>query len=248
MEEEPSRESGNGRAGDGGRPPSRQPTDDAAEQGDGRAGDSGRVRKKSSSNRWGSRVFIGEITPTRLADYAAEHAADHAADDDAAVEQARVRDEDAEQADGGGDCRRGNRSWMRSPSRLVDEDGLSSSHGDGDDEQAMDGGRRRQPSRLGPVNQLSIVKQASVFPVVGSCSVDLLLMDRALSMSLDDIINSKKSFGRGKLRGVGPQGRGVRGSFGSGRMAEVGTLHQRSLGVNARPSAFTIAKARLFLL
>ncbi|GAB2212527.1 hypothetical protein Droror1_Dr00020499 [Drosera rotundifolia] len=68
-------------------------------------------------------------------------------------------------------------------------------------------------------------------------------MDRALNMSLDDIIRSRRSSGRGRVQGAAPEGRVVRGSFGSGRIGRMGALHQRNLGVNSRPSATSIAKS-----
>lgn len=90
----------------------------------------------------------------------------------------------------------------------------------------------------------------------GNCC--FLKMDKALDMSLDDIIKSKKSAGRGSGRGGYSRGRGAGsgysrghgargGSFGGGRMRGVGrgAGQQGSLGVNARPSSFTIAKASL---
>ncbi|KAL9252942.1 THO complex subunit 4D-like protein [Drosera capensis] len=70
-------------------------------------------------------------------------------------------------------------------------------------------------------------------------------MDRALSLSLNDIIRSRRSSGRGRVRGAAPEGRVVRGSFGSGRIGRMGALHQMNLRVNSRPSATSIAKARL---
>lgn len=82
-------------------------------------------------------------------------------------------------------------------------------------------------------------------------------MDKALDMSLDDIIKSKKSAGRGRGRGGYSRGRGAGGgyshghgarggSFSGGRMRGVGRGRQQgSLGVNARHSSFTIAKASL---
>ncbi|KAL9249233.1 THO complex subunit 4D-like protein [Drosera capensis] len=73
-------------------------------------------------------------------------------------------------------------------------------------------------------------------------------MDRALNMSLDDIIRSRRSSGRGRVRGAVPEGRVVRGSFGSGRIGRMGALRQRNFGVNSRPSAASIAKARLLLV
>ncbi|KAL9250325.1 THO complex subunit 4B-like protein [Drosera capensis] len=72
-------------------------------------------------------------------------------------------------------------------------------------------------------------------------------MDRALNMSLDDIIRNRSS-GRCRVRGAGPEGRVVRGSFGSGRIGRMGDLRQRNLGVSSRPSAASIAMARLFLV
>ncbi|XP_057528642.1 THO complex subunit 4D-like [Amaranthus tricolor] len=71
-------------------------------------------------------------------------------------------------------------------------------------------------------------------------------MDKALDMSLDDIIKSKKSAGRGKGRGGAPRVRGGRGgSFSGGRMRGVGrgSGRQGHLGVNTRPSSFAIAKS-----
>lgn len=69
-------------------------------------------------------------------------------------------------------------------------------------------------------------------------------MATAVDMSLDDIIknrrNSDRFRGRGRARrgrGAGPAGR----SFNGGRMMAAG--RRGPLGVNARPSSFTIAKA-----
>uniref|UniRef100_A0A803MU54 RRM domain-containing protein n=1 Tax=Chenopodium quinoa TaxID=63459 RepID=A0A803MU54_CHEQI len=47
-------------------------------------------------------------------------------------------------------------------------------------------------------------------------------MDKALDMSLDDIIKSKKSAGRGKGRGGAPRGRAARGAVSGGRMRGIG--------------------------
>ncbi|KAL9255556.1 THO complex subunit 4B-like protein [Drosera capensis] len=58
-------------------------------------------------------------------------------------------------------------------------------------------------------------------------------------------IRSRRSSGRGRVRGAAPEGWVVRGSFGSGRIGRMGALRQRNLGVNSRPSAASIAKARL---
>lgn len=70
-------------------------------------------------------------------------------------------------------------------------------------------------------------------------------MDKALDMSLDDIIKSKKSEGRARGRGRLPRGGGVRGSFGGEKVRDTGIRAGRKgpLGVNARPSSFTITKS-----
>lgn len=69
-------------------------------------------------------------------------------------------------------------------------------------------------------------------------------MASSVDMSLDDIIksrrNSDRTRGRGRARrgrGAGPAGR----SFIGGRMIAAG--QRGPLGINARPSSFTIAKA-----
>lgn len=70
-------------------------------------------------------------------------------------------------------------------------------------------------------------------------------MDKSLDMSLDDIIKSKKSAGRGRGRGGALQGRGARGSVNGGKMRGIGrgAGRQGLLGVNTRPSSFAIAKS-----
>lgn len=70
-------------------------------------------------------------------------------------------------------------------------------------------------------------------------------MATSVDMSLDDIIksrkNSERSRGRGRARRGRGQGRPPVGAGGGRRM--VGAGQRGPLGVNARPSSYTIAKA-----
>lgn len=70
-------------------------------------------------------------------------------------------------------------------------------------------------------------------------------MDKALDMSLEDIIKSKKSAGKGRGQGGAPRGRGAKGSVSGGKMRGIGRGAGRRapLGVNTRASSFSIAKA-----
>lgn len=67
----------------------------------------------------------------------------------------------------------------------------------------------------------------------------------SLDMSLDDMIKSRRTTVRGRGRGQGQGrargGRGQQRSFGGGR--STGPPRRGPLAVNARPSAYAIAKA-----
>lgn len=64
----------------------------------------------------------------------------------------------------------------------------------------------------------------------------------SLDMSLDDMIKNRRNTERGKGQGRARRGgRGPGGSFRGGRNS--GAPRRVPLGVNSRPSAFTIAKA-----
>ncbi|MQM11455.1 hypothetical protein Taro_044360 [Colocasia esculenta] len=68
-------------------------------------------------------------------------------------------------------------------------------------------------------------------------------MTTSLDMSLEDRIKNRNSSERGRGRG---RGRGwVRGRGGTSRGRAIGMLHQGSLRVNTRPSAYKTAKASL---
>lgn len=70
-------------------------------------------------------------------------------------------------------------------------------------------------------------------------------MATTVDMSLDDIIknrrNSERIRGRGRGRRGHGRGRGQGRSFGGGRMN--GNGQRGYLGVNTRPSSYTVAKA-----
>ncbi|XP_022879682.1 THO complex subunit 4D-like isoform X2 [Olea europaea var. sylvestris] len=63
----------------------------------------------------------------------------------------------------------------------------------------------------------------------------------SLDMSLDDVIKSRRTSDRGRGRGRPRRGRGSGGSFRGGRTTEA--PRRGPLGINARPSAYTIAKS-----
>lgn len=63
----------------------------------------------------------------------------------------------------------------------------------------------------------------------------------SLDMSLDDMIKSRRNSDRGRGRGRPRRGRGSGGSFRAGKTSEAS--RRGSLGINARPSAYTIAKS-----
>ncbi|KAK1410645.1 hypothetical protein QVD17_37182 [Tagetes erecta] len=63
----------------------------------------------------------------------------------------------------------------------------------------------------------------------------------SLDMSLDDMIKSRRATVRGRGRGRARGGRGQQRSFGGGR--PTGPPRRGPLAVNARPSAYTIAKS-----
>lgn len=69
----------------------------------------------------------------------------------------------------------------------------------------------------------------------------------SLDMTLDDMIKSRRNSERGgRGQGRARRGRGAGGSFRGGRTT--GAPRRGPLGVNARPSAYTIAKASSNLL
>ena len=63
----------------------------------------------------------------------------------------------------------------------------------------------------------------------------------SLDMSLDDMIKNRRNNERGRGQGRARRGRGTGGSFRGGRTT--GAPRRGPLGVNTRPSAYTIAKA-----
>ncbi|KAL3527459.1 hypothetical protein ACH5RR_012115 [Cinchona calisaya] len=63
----------------------------------------------------------------------------------------------------------------------------------------------------------------------------------SLDMSLDDMIKNRRNNDRGRGRGRARRGRGAGGSFRGGRTT--GAPRRGPLGVNTRPSAYTIAKS-----
>lgn len=67
-------------------------------------------------------------------------------------------------------------------------------------------------------------------------------MTTPLDMSLEDMIK-KNSREKLRARGRGRRGRGAGGSFNGGRGVMIGSVRRGPLGINARPSAYSISKA-----
>ncbi|KAJ9564677.1 hypothetical protein OSB04_000643 [Centaurea solstitialis] len=63
----------------------------------------------------------------------------------------------------------------------------------------------------------------------------------SLDITLDEMIKSRRTTDRGRGRGKARRGRGQGGPLGTGR--PTGPPRKGPLRVNARPSAYTIAKA-----
>ncbi|KVI08622.1 Nucleotide-binding, alpha-beta plait, partial [Cynara cardunculus var. scolymus] len=96
---------------------------------------------------------------------------------------------------------------------------------------------------LTEITDLVLIDRNAIDLRPSSVRLHIILPMAALDMTLDDMIKSRRNTDRGRGRGRGRArgGRGQGRSFGGGR--PIGPPRRGPLALNARPSAYTIAKA-----